>query len=250
MLALCGCRRAGKTRLLVEWLKRRDDYRWCSLAIEEPGNTQLQRLFEDIRSRLQISVVPKIWSELFELLRLHRGRWMLRADEFPCLVAADRALPSRVRRWLDHGPPAGCALVLAGSSTRMMHGLFLPLDAPLFGRARRLIQIQPMSYAAFCAACRLKAGDMGSFLKFRPVGGVLRIERATSDATTFKHRRKAEPRRSAGPGVNPGGAESGGAKKWPPMRKTFYSLGAVAAATGARNRRCLAHLRQFENLDR
>ncbi|MBI5385446.1 MAG: ATP-binding protein [Verrucomicrobia bacterium] len=170
LLALYGRRRVGKTRLLVEWLKRRDG--WYSQAIEGPGDMQLQQLFEDIRSRLQTSVVPKTWSELFELLRLQRGRWTLCIDEFPYLVATDRTLPSQLQRWLDHGLPAGCTLILAGSSTRMMHSLFLHRAAPLFGRARKLIQVQPMSYTAFCAACRLKAGDMDSFLKFSLVGGV------------------------------------------------------------------------------
>ena len=170
LMALYGRRRVGKTRLLVEWLKRRDG--WYSQAIEGPGDMQLQQVFADIRARLQTSVVPKTWAELFELLRLQTGRWTLCLDEFPYLTATDRTLPSQLQRWLDHGLPDGCTLILAGSSTRMMHSLFLHRAAPLFGRARKLIHIQPMSYAAFCAACRLKAAEMDSFLKFSLVGGV------------------------------------------------------------------------------
>jgi hypothetical protein len=59
------------------------------------------------------------------------------------------------------------------------------------------------------------------------VGSVLRIECTTSDVTTFQHRRKVEPRRSAGTGASQSGTGSSGAMKWAPMRKTCFSLGAT-----------------------
>jgi AAA+ ATPase superfamily predicted ATPase len=164
VLALYGQRRVGKTRLLIEWLKRRDG--WYSQAIEGPAEMQLQQVVEDLRPHLAAAVVPKNWNELFELLRLQPGPWLFCLDEFPYLAATDRTLPSRLQRWLDHGLPDGCTLVLAGSSTRMMHGLFLHRAAALYGRARKLIQVQPMSYATFCSACRLPPADLDSFLKF------------------------------------------------------------------------------------
>ena len=81
-------------------------------------------------------------------------------------------------------------------------------------------------------------------------GSVLRIEGTTSDVTTFKHRRKVEPRRSAGSGASRTGAGSRGAKKWAPMRKTFYSLGAVAEAMSACHRRYLAYISQWPDRTR
>ncbi|MDE3100578.1 MAG: hypothetical protein KGJ88_14005 [Verrucomicrobiota bacterium] len=84
-----------------------------------------------------------------------------------------------------------------------------------------------------------------SLKMYDKVGSVLRIECTTSDVTTFKHRRKVEPRRSAGPGQNQSDAGSRGAIKWAPMRKTFYSLGAVAGAMSACNRRYLAYISQW-----
>lgn len=170
LLAVYGRRRVGKTRLLVEWLTQRQG--WYSQAIEGPVDLQVQQVFEDLRSRLDTAVTPKTWTEMFDLLRVQRQPWTLCLDEFPYLVAADRTLPSRLQRWLDHDLPARCTLILAGSSTRMMHSLFLHRAAPLFGRARKLLHIEPMNYSAFCAACRLRAGDMESFRRFSLVGGV------------------------------------------------------------------------------
>jgi len=89
-----------------------------------------------------------------------------------------------------------------------------------------------------------------SLKMYDKAGSVLRIECTTSDVTTFKHRRKVEPRRSAGPGDCQTGAGSSGEKKWAPMRKTFYSLGAVAGAMSACNRRYLAYISQWRDRTR
>ena len=83
-----------------------------------------------------------------------------------------------------------------------------------------------------------------------PAGCLLRIECTTSDVTTFQPRRKVEPRRSAGPGASQTGVGSSGATKWAPMRKTFYSLGAVAEAMSACNRRYLAAISQWRDRTR
>ncbi|MBC8070824.1 MAG: ATP-binding protein [Deltaproteobacteria bacterium] len=100
--------------------------------------------------------------------------WTLCLDELPYLVASDPSLPSRLQRWIDHGIPKRCLLVLAGSSTRMMHSQFLDRSAPLFGRARKILQLEPMSYAAFCGACELDAAEPDSFEQFSCVGGLPR----------------------------------------------------------------------------
>ena len=77
-----------------------------------------------------------------------------------------------LQRWIDHDKPRQFLLILSGSSTRMMNDLFLNRSAPLYGRARKLLHIEPMSYAAFCSACRLNPADMESFARFALVGGI------------------------------------------------------------------------------
>ncbi len=170
LLVLYGRRRVGKTRLLVDWLRRAKG--WYSQAIEGPVDLQVQQVFQDLRDRLDTTLTPKSWVELLEILRLQKRPWILCLDEFPYLVATDRTLPSQLQKWLDHALPAGCTLILAGSSMRMMHSLFLHRAAPLYGRARKLVHVQPMDYAAFCEACGLKRSEMDSFLKFSLVGGI------------------------------------------------------------------------------
>ena len=170
LLVVFGRRRVGKTRLLRQWLQTRDGL--YSQAIEAQRDMQIQQVFADLRPQLETQLVPKTWPELLEILALQKRRWVLCLDEFPYLTAVDASLPSRLQKWLDHALPPGCLLIVAGSSTRMMNALFLHRAAPLYGRARKLLHVQPMNYAAFCDACDLRPGDAESFEKFACVGGI------------------------------------------------------------------------------
>lgn len=170
LLVVFGRRRVGKTRLLTHWLHARDGL--YSQAIEAQRDLQIQQTFDDLRARLDTQIEPKTWPELLEVLALQKRRWILCLDEFPYLTAVDSSLPSRLQKWIDHSLPRGCLVILAGSSTRMMHDLFLNRGAPLFGRAAKLLHVQPMDYAAFCAACGQDPGDLASFTKFACVGGI------------------------------------------------------------------------------
>lgn len=170
LLVVYGRRRVGKTRLLRHWLQTRDGF--YSQAIEAQRDLQIQQTFEDLRPRLETRLLPKTWPELLEILALQRRRWALCLDEFPYLTAVDTTLPSQLQKWVDHAMPSGRLLILAGSSTRMMHDLFLHRAAPLYGRAAKLLHVQPMDYAAFCEACGQARDDLESFEKFACVGGI------------------------------------------------------------------------------
>lgn len=171
LLVLFGRRRVGKTRLLAHWLAKRGGL--YSQAIESTADIQIEQTYRDIQPQLTTHVAPKSWSELFEILSLQKKkRWILCLDEFLYLTAADPSLPSVLQHWLDHSPSKQALLILAGSSTRMMNDLFLNRSAPLYGRARKLVQVRPMSYAAFCSACRLQSAQAESFARYALVGGI------------------------------------------------------------------------------
>ena len=170
LLVVYGRRRVGKSRLLRHWLQGRDGL--YSQAIEASPDTQLEQVFQDVRGQLGTRITPKTWAEMLEILALQNRRWTLCLDEFPYLVAADPSLPSRLQKWLDPSMPAGCLLILAGSSTRMMHDLFLHRAAPLYGRAHKLLRIQPLDYESFCRACDQEVDAAESFEKFACVGGI------------------------------------------------------------------------------
>ncbi len=170
LVVLFGRRRVGKTRLLTHWLEKRSGF--YSQAIEAAVPMQIEQTVRDIGSALPQGIQPKTWMEFFELLRYGPAGTVLCLDEFPYLVASDPSLPSVVQRWLDHHRPEGFTLVLSGSSTGAMNDCFLNRAAPLYQRARKLIHLEPMDYAAFCGACGLDRSSKESFTRYALVGGI------------------------------------------------------------------------------
>ena len=143
LLVVFGRRRVGKTRLLSRWLRSCGGL--YSQAIEATREQQLQQIAEDVGKQWGGTLLPRTWPEFFELLDLKKLTQPLCLDEFPYLVAADPSLPSVLQRWLDHRTTK-TALIVSGSSTRMMNDLFLNRGAALYGRARKLLRVEPMRY--------------------------------------------------------------------------------------------------------
>lgn len=170
LIVLFGRRRVGKSRLLLEWLKSENGI--YTQAIEGSSAIQLQQIFEDLKGALNTEIVPKTWTELFELVSRVKSKVVLCIDEFPYLVQSDPNLPSQFQRWLDRLSDRRVTLVLSGSSIRMMNQTFLNPSAPLYGRAKQIMQIRPMSYENFCQARKLAPDSKESFLKFALVGGI------------------------------------------------------------------------------
>lgn len=147
-----GRRRVGKTRLLVEWSRRYGgryfvadqsaeeiQRRYFAQAIEPalPGFADVDyRDWQSLLSRLAREAKAAGW----------RGPVVF--DEFPYLAVVSPHLASVLQRWIDHDArDARLIVALAGSSQRMMHGLVLSADAPLYGRATELLELAPLDPA-------------------------------------------------------------------------------------------------------
>jgi uncharacterized protein len=144
-----GRRRIGKTRLLLEWSRRHGGL--YTVADQSSGEVQRRYFAEAVAERLPgfADVEYPDWRTL--LLRLARDaereswRGPLVLDELPYLVTASPELPSVLQRWMDHDAErAGLVVALAGSSQRMMQGLVLSGHAPLYGRAREILDLGPI----------------------------------------------------------------------------------------------------------
>lgn len=143
-----GRRRVGKTRLLVEWLRsKRGAY---AVADQSTPDIQRRYLAEAVQAALPgfAEVTYPDWGVLLSrLAREARGegwRGPLVLDELPYLVESSPELPAILQRWVDH-EAKDLTVVMAGSSQHMMQGLVLDSDAPLFGRARELLELRPLS---------------------------------------------------------------------------------------------------------
>jgi hypothetical protein len=145
---LYGRRRCGKSRLLLEVLAKQP-------AVYYVGDEREPSLQRAALAAAIATAVPGFdqvaypdWTSLF-------ARWwreapegaVLALDEFPYIVSGSRELPSILQKLIDQYSAKRLHLVVAGSSQRMMHGLVLDATAPLYGRAREIINVGPLGAA-------------------------------------------------------------------------------------------------------
>lgn len=145
-----GRRRIGKTRLLLEWCEREGGV----YTVADQSSAEVQRAYF---ARAIAEVLPGFadvtypdWARLLTRLAADAAAVgfsrPLVLDELPYLVAGAPELPSVLQRWIDHDARrARLRVAVAGSSQRMMQGLTLAADAPLYGRAQVLLDIGPLA---------------------------------------------------------------------------------------------------------
>ena len=149
LAVIYGRRRIGKTRLLLEWVQRHGGI----YSVADLSAPELQRRYfaQALAQKLPgfADVEYSDWLSL--LVRLARDaaaagwRGPIVFDELPYAVAATPELPSLLQRFLDHeARQAKLVVALAGSNQRMMQGLVLSANAPLFGRAQVLLNVGPI----------------------------------------------------------------------------------------------------------
>ncbi|HVG08227.1 MAG TPA: ATP-binding protein [Thermoanaerobaculia bacterium] len=149
LVVVYGRRRVGKTRLLLEWTKKHAGvYTVADQSVAELQRRYFAEALGGVLSGFAEVDYPDWRSLLSRVAReaqLAGWRGPLIFDELPYLVLASPELPSVLQRWVDHDARAArLAVAVAGSSQRMMQGFVLAGDAPLFGRAREILDIQPL----------------------------------------------------------------------------------------------------------
>lgn len=178
LAVIFGRRRIGKTRLLVEWCRRTGGV--YAVADQSAAEVQRRYLAEALTGRFPgfADVTYRDWSGLLSRLSTearHAGwRGPIVFDELPYWIATSPELPSVLQRWIDHeARAAGLVVAVAGSSQRMMQGLALDREAPLFGRARALFEVRALGVDYVRAA--IGAAPLRAQLEFYAAwGGVPR----------------------------------------------------------------------------
>lgn len=181
-----GRRRIGKTRLLVEWCRRHGGV--YAVADQSAPDVQRRHLAQALAVAFPgfADVEYRDWGALFTRLareaRAEAWTGPVVLDELPYWVVSSLELPSVLQRWIDHeARAAGLVVAVAGSSQRMMQGLALSADAPLFGRARELFEVGPLGLSEVSVAIGREAPrDIIEF--YSAWGGVPRYWELAVDA--------------------------------------------------------------------
>jgi uncharacterized protein len=160
LVCLYGRRRSGKSRLLQQALKDRPHVYFS--GDDREAALQRHALAAEI-GRL----IPG-----FELVEYHSWdvlfqRWysdapagaFLALDEFPFLAASSPEFPGILQKHIDKDIEKPLHICLCGSSQRMMHGLVLDASAPLYGRAREIMKIEPLNVYYLQCAMRNNNGE-------------------------------------------------------------------------------------------
>ncbi len=162
LAVIYGRRRIGKSRLLVEWSRRHSGL----YSVADQSTSGIQRRYLATAIGEQIPGFGDVeypdWRALLARLAQearHQGwRGPVIVDELPYLVSAAPELPSVLQRWLDRdAADARLAVAVAGSSQRMMQGLVLDAAAPLYGRAREVMELGPLPVSCFREAFDYRA---------------------------------------------------------------------------------------------
>jgi AAA+ ATPase superfamily predicted ATPase len=154
LVCLYGRRRLGKSALLRELLRLRPAPYYVGDTRE--AAPQRHALASEIGRHLPgfDAADYRDWDALLSQWWRHAPRDLpLMLDEFPLLVASSPELPSLLQKHIDRQRRP---LVLCGSSQRMMHGLVMDATAPLFGRAREILRLQPLELPWIRPALRLR----------------------------------------------------------------------------------------------
>ncbi len=177
-----GRRRCGKSRLVREILPPLGVFH---VADDRESPLQRASLAAEIARVLPgfDRVVYPEWAALFGQFWAQAPRGtVLALDEFPALVAVAPEVPSLLQKHVDHPERPGVHLLLAGSSQRMMHGLVLDRNAPLFGRAVEILRLRPLPCGWIRGALRLRAA-VSAIEAYAVWGGIPRYWELASDHT-------------------------------------------------------------------
>jgi uncharacterized protein len=139
-----GRRRCGKSTLIQNVLGGDDIY---FLADQREAPLQIQALAQVVERVFPgfSSAHYPTWDALLKGLRGRAtNRLNLILDEFPYLARNAPELPSLLQGYLDSQGKKNINILLCGSSQRMMQGLVLDRTAPLYGRAREILRIEPL----------------------------------------------------------------------------------------------------------
>jgi hypothetical protein len=147
LAVIYGRRRLGKTELVKQSLRDRDDA-VVYQAKQKTKSLQLQQFIDTAADVFPgVTRIREDWETVFEYLADRDAIVVL--DEFPYLVEGDESLPSVLQAMFDHelDDSAG-TVVLVGSSISMMEDAALLGDSPLYGRSSLKLDIRQLPFHA------------------------------------------------------------------------------------------------------
>jgi len=147
LIIVYGRRRVGKTRLLLELLRRRRGGLYFYVPRGGP-ETILEELSRSVEGEFFKGFYFTSFRAFLEYLaeKMEKGS-MVVIDEFQRLAEVEGALSLLQRFWDERYSQTSSTLVLAGSAVGTMVRVALRGDAPLYGRKTAVLKLEPLPFA-------------------------------------------------------------------------------------------------------
>ena len=141
MILMYGRRRAGKTRLLQEFMKGKP-----SLYFMADVSASILEVFgKSLKDRF---VRFSTWDDFFDFLEIEakEKRIVVAIDEFQYLCDANRAWPTILQRRWESLKKTRIMLILCGSIVSSIYRIAMGYGSALYGRKTREMEILPMGF--------------------------------------------------------------------------------------------------------
>ncbi len=150
-IVVYGRRRTGKTRLVLEWCRRRNIPSIYYHAVPARHEVNLRGLARAVEEQLSLKGFSRLrydsLDSLLENLSYRQRESLIVIDEFTYWVRGSPSVVGELQKFIDHYlAETGFAIIVVGSLVGVMYREVLSGGAPLYGRARyriRLGELEP-----------------------------------------------------------------------------------------------------------
>lgn len=188
-VAVRGRRQVGKSRLLTEWLRRRDVPHLYYQALDKPVAQELES-FANAVARSSLRTIPPLaaggtvwpsWEAAFDALAVEArsGTVVVVIDELPYLIKNDPGFEGTLQAAWDHKlQHSEVLLIVVGSDLTLMEAL-TTYGRPLYQRVDVQKQIHPLNVAELADLLELPATE--AFDNYLVTGGFPRVVAARAE---------------------------------------------------------------------
>jgi len=151
MVVLYGRRRVGKTELLKQFIKNKEDA-YLYICKECTDTEQLSLISKEIIGESHLNKVIdtfSTWDKLFEYIgnSAEDKRIIFIIDEFPYMIKENPSIPSRLQAiWDMKLKDSKVMMVLSGSSMSFIEESVLGHENPLYGRTTGIYKLEKLNF--------------------------------------------------------------------------------------------------------
>ena len=171
-VAIWGLRRVGKTRMMLKFMKDTDMYFFVNK--DKTSISLLDEYQTYLRNANIINELEKLnsWDDFFSVL-FERYEGIVAFDEFQNFLSVEKSVFGTLQKHIDlNENKKNLLLFFTGSTTGLIKKLFLDSKQPLYGRIKRRMHLEPMSFKNIVDMCReLDITDPSEIVKLYAVAG-------------------------------------------------------------------------------